>query len=213
MSSTNQTTNYHLSQYIGTDKPTYLGDYNGDMLKIDNAIKGNADDIATNANAIVTAQETATTALNKANTIDDVSATATNALNKANSNEAKIVGLESYTHIIANETLIGKLGTKNLYRKIITYTQSTATSGSGLVQVDIPTGISSVTRVYNVIGNYDSDGSGIYNTVLPNFTSTGGILSINAVIIGTTIDVRLRAYNHAINANTEFEIVIEYTKD
>lgn len=213
MSSTNTTTNYHLSQYVGTDKPTYLGDYNGDMLKIDNAIKGNADDITTNANAIATAQETATTALNKANTIDDVSATATSALNKANSNEAKIVGLEGYTHIIANEALIGKLGTKNLYRKIISYTQSSATSGSGLVQVDIPTGISSVTRVYNVIGNYDTDNSGIYNTVLPNFTSSGGILSINAVIIGETIDLRLRAYNHAIQANTEFEIVVEYTKD
>lgn len=40
MGSTNKTTNYSLSQYIGTDKPTYLGDYNSDMLKIDNAIHG-----------------------------------------------------------------------------------------------------------------------------------------------------------------------------
>ena len=36
--STNKTTHYELSQYVGTDKPTYLGDYNGDMLKIDTAI-------------------------------------------------------------------------------------------------------------------------------------------------------------------------------
>nr|DAF67894.1 MAG TPA: hypothetical protein [Caudoviricetes sp.] len=33
MSSTNKTTYYALSQYIGTDKPTYLGDYNSDMSK------------------------------------------------------------------------------------------------------------------------------------------------------------------------------------
>ena len=39
MSSTNKTTNYQLSQYIGTDKPTYLGDYNSYMKKIDAAIK------------------------------------------------------------------------------------------------------------------------------------------------------------------------------
>lgn len=45
MASTNKTVNYDLSQYIGTDKPTYLGDYNSDMLKIDNAIKENADEI------------------------------------------------------------------------------------------------------------------------------------------------------------------------
>lgn len=38
MASTNKTTNYELSQYVGTDKPTYLGDYNSDMLKIDTAI-------------------------------------------------------------------------------------------------------------------------------------------------------------------------------
>lgn len=48
MSSTNKTPNYDLSQYVGTDKPTYLGDYNGDMLKIDAQMKENAD-AATNA--------------------------------------------------------------------------------------------------------------------------------------------------------------------
>ena len=34
MSSTNKTTNYNLSQYIGSDKPTYLSDYNSDMFEI-----------------------------------------------------------------------------------------------------------------------------------------------------------------------------------
>lgn len=48
MSSTNKTPNYDLSQYVGTDKPTYLGDYNGDMLKIDTQMKAN-NDAATDA--------------------------------------------------------------------------------------------------------------------------------------------------------------------
>lgn len=48
MSSTNKTTYYDLSQYIGTDKPTYLGDYNSDMAKIDAGIHG-AEDKATTA--------------------------------------------------------------------------------------------------------------------------------------------------------------------
>lgn len=48
MSSTNKTTNYELSQFIGTDKPAWLVDYNGDMAKIDVAIKGAVDD-ASNA--------------------------------------------------------------------------------------------------------------------------------------------------------------------
>lgn len=48
MSSANKTTYYDLSQYIGTDKPTYLGDYNSDMSKIDAGIHG-AEDKATTA--------------------------------------------------------------------------------------------------------------------------------------------------------------------
>lgn len=42
MGSTNKTTNYELSQYIGTDKPSWLNDYNNDMLKIDTQMKANA---------------------------------------------------------------------------------------------------------------------------------------------------------------------------
>ena len=37
MSSTNFTKNLELSQFLGTDKPSWLGDVNNDMLKIDNA--------------------------------------------------------------------------------------------------------------------------------------------------------------------------------
>lgn len=38
MSSTNKTANFKLSQFIGTDKPTFLGDYNNDMNIIDGAL-------------------------------------------------------------------------------------------------------------------------------------------------------------------------------
>lgn len=46
MSATNHTENYNLSQFAGTDRPTWLGDYNGDMTKIDAQLKKNANDIA-----------------------------------------------------------------------------------------------------------------------------------------------------------------------
>ena len=49
MSSTNKTTNYELSQFIGSDKPAWLVDYNGDMSKIDNQMKANADAAASAA--------------------------------------------------------------------------------------------------------------------------------------------------------------------
>lgn len=43
MASTNKTTNYELSQFVGTDKPAWLTDYNQDMSKIDTGIKSAAD--------------------------------------------------------------------------------------------------------------------------------------------------------------------------
>lgn len=46
MTATNKTVNYNLSQFVGTDRPTWLGDYNSDMSKIDKQLKQNADDIA-----------------------------------------------------------------------------------------------------------------------------------------------------------------------
>ena len=49
MTATNKTKNYELSQFVGTDRPTWLGDYNSDMSKIDAQLKQNADDIASAA--------------------------------------------------------------------------------------------------------------------------------------------------------------------
>lgn len=43
MASTNKTTNYLLPQFIGTDKPTWLGDINSAMSAIDTQMKANAD--------------------------------------------------------------------------------------------------------------------------------------------------------------------------
>lgn len=120
MSSTNKTTNYNLSQYIGTDKPTYLGDYNGDMLKIDTQMKTNADSAsnATSAagaaqavaekaskdvqalNNSVTANSKDIASLKTKNAQQDVSIqnatnTASSANNKANQNEQNITDINT----------------------------------------------------------------------------------------------------------------------
>lgn len=120
MSSTNKTTNYKLSQYIGTDKPTYLGDYNGDMLKIDNQMKVNSDSAsnATSAagaaqavadkaskdvkalNDSVTANSEDIASLKTKNAQQDVSIqnatnTASSANNKANQNEQNITDINT----------------------------------------------------------------------------------------------------------------------
>ena len=106
MSSTNKTTNYELSQYVGTDKPTYLGDYNSDMLKIDAQMKVNANGVASATSTANTASETANTAITNASTAQTTAEnaqtsattagnTANSALNKANANEANITALQN----------------------------------------------------------------------------------------------------------------------
>ena len=57
MAHTNSTANYELSQFLGTDKPAWLVDYNGDMLKIDTALKANADAEAESAEDIQDLQD------------------------------------------------------------------------------------------------------------------------------------------------------------
>lgn len=120
MSSTNKTTNYNLSQYIGTDKPTYLGDYNSDMMKIDTQMKANADSASNAASAAGAAQAVSekaskdVQALNNSVTansediaslktknaqqdvsIQNASNTASSALNKANQNDHNIADINT----------------------------------------------------------------------------------------------------------------------
>lgn len=81
MASTNKTTHYDLSQYVGSDKPTYLGDYNTDMSKIDTAINS-AQTKADSADVAATAAQTAAeTAQTTANTAVTNAATAQNGVN------------------------------------------------------------------------------------------------------------------------------------
>lgn len=58
MSSTNKTTNYNLSQFVGTDIPSILNDYNGDMQKIDTAVHNVSVASGDNASDIASLQST-----------------------------------------------------------------------------------------------------------------------------------------------------------
>ena len=92
MASTNKTTNYDLSQYIGTDKPTYLTDYNQDMSKIDTGIHAAKSEADNNATSIGTLSNLTTTAktdlVSAVNEIDGEVATNTNNIATNTSNIA-----------------------------------------------------------------------------------------------------------------------------
>lgn len=71
MSATNHTTTIELSQYVSTDKPTYLVDYNGDMLKIDNAIAADREGITDAYNLADTADGKADTNKESIDTLNE----------------------------------------------------------------------------------------------------------------------------------------------
>lgn len=81
MASTNKTTALNLSQFVGTDKPDWLTDYNEDMEKIDAWATAAESDISTATADASSAKTTASAASTAAN---QASATANNALSKAN---------------------------------------------------------------------------------------------------------------------------------
>ena len=114
MSSTNSTSHYELSQFVGSDKPAWLGDYNSDMAKIDAGVysaqttatgaDGKADSNATAIGTLtnLTTDEKASLvgAINEVDShADSAQGTANNAGTIANSAKTKADGLESYLNI------------------------------------------------------------------------------------------------------------------
>lgn len=79
MSATNETENYGLPQFVGSDKPSWLGDVNSAMGAIDSQMKTNADGITSLGTDLGLTDTKATNAFNTANT----------ALTKATSLEGK----------------------------------------------------------------------------------------------------------------------------
>jgi len=77
MASTNKTANYDLSQFIETDKPGWLTDYNSDMRKIDSNLKSVSDeasgasaDLSDLTDRVSTAESAITTNTNNITSLD-----------------------------------------------------------------------------------------------------------------------------------------------
>lgn len=119
MSATNHTTTIELSQYISTDKPTYLTDYNGDMLKIDNAIAADRDSISTAQNKANTADGKADAnklsidTLNAQINGDPTDPSDTGLAGDVNDNSSDIETMQSLigngTPTTSNQTIIGAI--------------------------------------------------------------------------------------------------------
>lgn len=113
MASTNKTTNLELSQYVSSDKPTYLVDYNSDMSKIDTGVhtaQVTADSAST---AATNAQATAEGAQTTANTAITNAAAAQTSADTAITNIGTLANLDTATKtstVAAINEVVGKIG-------------------------------------------------------------------------------------------------------
>lgn len=116
MGATNTTTHYNLSQFVSTDKPAWLQDYNGDMAKIDagiDAAKVAADTAQTTANS---ASGAATQAAN------DITALGVTVTGQGNNITALQLAVNTINSLIGNgtptttdQTIIGAINEINAY--------------------------------------------------------------------------------------------------
>lgn len=99
MSSTNHTTNYNLPQFVGSDKPAWLGDVNPAMDAIDSAMHANAVKAQQGVDDASTAQNRADSAYQKAGDAETTAGTAQLTANQAvagvSQNAGKITALEN----------------------------------------------------------------------------------------------------------------------
>ena len=87
MASTNKTSNLELSQFIATDTPTWLVDYNGDMGKIDAGV-GRVEELAETASTQAVGVASGLQATNQ--TVTTLSGQVANVQNQANTTTASV---------------------------------------------------------------------------------------------------------------------------
>lgn len=216
MASTNKTAHYNLSQYIGTDKPTYLVDYNGDMSAIDAAIFG--------------VSTTATSASSKANTNETNIGTLSDLTTEAKTslvgaiNEVDSHADTNTTNIATNTSAIGTLANlettakSNLVSAINetredinkldliyfdSYTGSQMTASEGSVQSYSSITVASnsdgsIGKIYGVVYAVDPTG-GAVTVIIPNtrlrpaenITINNALVSLyQNQIIGETLTIK-----------------------
>lgn len=210
MSSTNKTTYYELSQYIGADKPTYLGDYNADMGKIDAGIhtaKNTADTNTTNIGDLTSLTTEAKSTLVGA--INEVDAHA-----DTNAGDITTLGLSvsgNTTHIgdLTNLVTTNKSDLVSAVNEIFNYLALTdnralsnpvVTDGSGNVMAGASVSANTIRVALNSAGTYGK----IYGKItLTGVTGYPRVKFINTGINGVTESFDINAGGIVLGNNAK----------
>lgn len=169
MASTNKTTHYELSQYVGTDKPTYLVDYNTDMANIDTGIYDAQSKADTNSSSIGTLSNLTTS--NKADLVDAI-----NEVNGVATNNATNIGNMSNLTTEVNTSLVGAINEVDAEADLNNQNIGTMTNLETTVKTSLVGAINEVNDKVGVSNSYSSSQDKAYSSYyinnLLNFSTT-----------------------------------------
>lgn len=160
MASTNKTTHYELSQFLGTDKPAWLSDYNSDMAKIDAGVYS-ASSTATSADGKADSANTAIGTLSNLST--DVKTDLVSAINEVDGHADTAQGTANEAQTTANSanTKVDNLARKfnlNNIKDPVTWTTNLGTIASNTTKC-VYNSDGTVGKFYGFIGLTNSAGS------------------------------------------------------
>ena len=165
MASTNKTANYDLSQYVGTDKPTYLNDYNSDMLKIDEGIHDaqvKADEIGDLTNLLTDNKNNIVSAINEVDTHADNNATAT-------ATNTNAIGTLTNLETTNKNNLVSAINEVNTFKNNFDLNNSTPYAISDLVASNINVDYCDL----QLVTNSDNSLYKLYGLITGNVSNVG----------------------------------------
>ena len=225
MGHTNSTANIALPQFIGTDKPTWLGDVNGAFAAIDSKVGTiDADVAAVDAKAdtaVSDASAAVTTATNANNTAGTASTTATqannianNALTVANNADGHTNQLETKVGLLADLTTTDKTSIVNAINEVNAAGAPAASAvsydntGSGLTATNVQDALdevaqgggSGVTLKYTASADGVKTHAQLLNEIATYITSNP--INVNAYLEVTQYSEKFIARVTSIDAKT-----------
>lgn len=205
MASTNKTTHYELSQYIGTDKPTYLTDYNQDMDKIDTGIYAakslsdiNNTSIGTLSNLTTTDKTSLVGAVNEVNGKTDGIGTLANL---TTTDKTNLVG--AVNEVNSNLGTLANLTTTNKSSSVGAINEVNTNLGtlSSLTTTDKTSAVGAINEVKNIIENFNLTTFTTYDSTQMT-TSTGTLHSASILTVATNSDGSLaKIYGNVLIQN------------
>lgn len=209
MSSTNHTTNYNLPQFVGSDKPAWLGDVNPAMSAIDTAMHANA----VKAQQGVDGAETANTNIGTLSNLNTTTKTdIVSAINEVNTDLGTVSGVASGASSSAVQANLAITQLAN-YLNLVSFEEKTPTIGAGTVHFNrvycATNAEGSVGKIYGFLSATCTNPQGTIITIPSEFRPTEDINVYGVCLIQNYSDPANTDFAKAITIHTNGNITIE----